>query len=384
MKIYSQDGILKATVSPDDNSTNQKEIMGDNVLNLSFTLYDYIDIDVNDYVDFLGERYWALERVIPNQKSTVAWEYSVKLYALESLIKRIIVLKLVDNEMEPVFSLTAPAREHVGLIVDNINRVIDGDWKAGEVVSTPNLTIDYSGTFVNKALDELASQAETEWWIEGTTVNLTRCEHGAPVKLGYRAGLLSISRDTNENTKFFTRLFPVGSSRNIDRSVYGFGRLQLPDGQKYIEQNTQYGIIEHFEESAFSNIYPRRVGTVGSVSNKQYTSEDGTPYMVYFFKDSGLTFDPNSYEIAGLVKNIVFQSGELNGRDFEVNYDSAKKEFEIITQYPYNDDTQLPGGTLIPKAGDKYILYNIRMPVEYYTAAETEFAAAVQIGRAHV
>jgi hypothetical protein len=378
LKLYSRDGVLKASVSPDDNSANQTEIMGDNVLNLSFTHYSYMDIDVNDYIDFLGARYWALERYVPNQKSTVEWEYSMKLYGLESLIKRIIVLKLADNEMEPVFSLTATAHEHAGLIVDNINRVIDGDWQVGEVVASSNLTIDYSGTFVNKALDELASQAETEWWVEGTTVNLIRCEHGSPVALGYRRGLLSVSRDTNENTKFFTRLFPVGSSRNMDRNVYGFGRLQLPDGQKYVEQNTQCGIIEHFEESAFSDIYPRRVGTVATVRSKQYTSEDGSPYMVYFFTDSGLNFDPNNCEIGGLVKNIVFQSGELNGRDFEVNFDSVKNEFEIITQYPYNDDTQLPGGALIPKSGDKYILYNIRMPNEYYTAAETEFAAAVQ------
>jgi hypothetical protein len=375
--LYNQIGQLKAKLSPDDNSTNQKGLMDDNVLNLSFTHYDCIAIDVNDYADFQGERYWALEQYMPNQKSTVEWEYNIKLYGTESLIKRIIVLKLVDSEMEPVFSLTAPAIEHVRLIVDNINRILNGDWQVGEVIATANLTIDYSGTFINKALDDLASQAATEWWIEGTTVSLTRCEHSAPVTLAYRNGLLSIARDTNENTKFFTRLFPVGSSRNIDKNMYGFGRLQLPDGQKYVEQNTQYGIIEHFEETAFSGIYPSRVGTVATVRNEERNSENGK-FTVYFFTDSGLTFDPNNYQIAGLVKNVVFQSGELNGRDFEVNFNSQSHEFEIITQFPYDDDTQLPGGALIPKTADKYILYNIRMPDEYYTIAETEFAEAVQ------
>ena len=38
---------------------------------------------------------------------------------------------------------------------------------------------------------------------------------------------------------------------------------------------------------------------------------------------------------------------------------------------------QLPGGLLIPKVGDEYILWNIRMPKEYYTLAEQEFAEAV-------
>lgn len=37
----------------------------------------------------------------------------------------------------------------------------------------------------------------------------------------------------------------------------------------------------------------------------------------------------------------------------------------------------MPGGLLIPKVGDEYILWNIRMPKEYYTLAEQEFAEAV-------
>lgn len=74
----------------------------------------------------------------------------------------------------------------------------------------------------------------------------------------------------------------------------------------------------------------------------------------------------------------MFQSGELNGRDFEVNYHAEEREFEIITTWPYNDDMQLPGGLLIPKPGDKYILWNIRMPDEYYGLAEQEFLAAVE------
>ncbi|MDR0833249.1 MAG: hypothetical protein LBN93_03555, partial [Candidatus Symbiothrix sp.] len=379
LKIYNQQNVLKATVSPGDSSTNSKGIMDDNVLTLSFKHYDCFSVDVNDYADFAGERFWALERYTPNQTSTLEWEYNIKLYGIESLIKRIINLKLVDDEMEPVFSLTAPAIEHVRLFVANINRAMStSSWKVGEVIATPNLTVDYSGTFINKGLDEVAGLANTEWWIEDKTINLSRCEHSAEITLGYHNGLLSISRDTNENAPFFTRLFPIGSTRNIDRTYYGYSRLQLPSGNKYVEQNTQYGVIEHFEETAFATIYPRRIGTVGTVRNEQRTGEDGNPFTIYYFTDPQLNFNPNSYEIAGLVKNVVFQSGELNGRDFEVNWNQTTLEFEIITQFPYDDDTQLPGGALIPTNGDQYILYNLRMPNEYYAIAEAEFAQAVQ------
>ena len=46
---------------------------------------------------------------------------------------------------------------------------------------------------------------------------------------------------------------------------------------------------------------------------------------------------------------LFFQDGELAGRDFEVNYNASTKRFEIITTFPYDDDTQVPGGLLVPK-----------------------------------
>ena len=74
---------------------------------------------------------------------------------------------------------------------------------------------------------------------------------------------------------------------------------------------------------------------------------------------------------------MTFQTGELRGREFEVNYDSEKKEFEIITQWPYDNDMQLPSEPLVPAPGNEYVLWNISMPDSYYPAAEQEFKTAV-------
>ncbi len=378
LKIYNRKGVLKLTVSPSENSTRQKRLMGDHVLGLSFTAFECVPLEVYDYVDFEGVRFWIAEEYAPKQTSTVEWEYDCKFYGIESLMRQALVLKLVDGENDPIFSLTAPAREHMALIVANINRQMGTtDWKVGEVLSTENLTLDYEGTYCDEALSMLADAAKTEFWTDGMTVNLCRCEYGDEAVLGYDNGLVSLERESADNVKFFTRLFPIGSTRNIDPDEYGYSRLQLPSRRSYVEQNTQQGIVEHYERDAFSGIYPRRIGTLSSVRSEQHTGEDGEPFTIYYVKDTSLTFDPNSYEIGGLVKQMTFQSGELNGRDFEVNYDTKMREFEIITQWPYDDDTQLPGGLLIPKVGDEYILWNIRMPKEYYTLAEQEFAEAV-------
>lgn len=379
LKIYNQFDELKLTVSPSDNSTRQRGVMADHVLGLSFVSFDFVRLEVNDWVEFEGQRYWLVEEYVPKQTSTVEWEYDVKFYGPENLLSQALMLKTVDGENDPVFSLTAPAHEQVALVVENINRQMGTtDWKVGEVIDTENLVVDYEGTYCNEALNKIADAAETEWWIDGMTVNLGRCEYGESVPLGYANGAESIDIASANGVKFFTRLFPIGSSRNIDREHYGAARLQLPGGAKYVEQDTHLGIVEHYEREAFSGIYPRRVGKVSSVRSENATGEDGDPFTIYYFKDEELSFDPNTYEIGGLVKQVTFQSGELNGREFEVNFDSKSREFEIITQWPYEDETQLPGGLLVPKPGDEYILWNLRMPDEYYTLAEQEFAEAVE------
>lgn len=387
LTLYDQYGSVKTTLSPNDSSTQDKEVQGDNVLSLSFTLYEYVSIDVNDYVDFEGERYWAVEKYLPQEKSTVEWEYNVKLYGIESLIKRFLVLNTVDGASEAVFTLTARPIDHMRLIVQNINDGMDHttNFKVGTVEGTDNVVIDYAGKYCDEALKELAEKVGVEWWIEGETVNLCRCEHGEEITLGYGNGLTNLDRDAADNAKFYTRLFVIGSSRNIDAERYGASRLQLPGGEKYVDVNTErYGIVHHFEQDAFSGIYPRRVGVVSAVRSENVTDSDGNPYTIYYFRDSDLPFDPNEYEIPGLVKHVSFQEGsELAGLGagddhyFEVNYNSGTREFEIITIWPYDDDTQLPGGTLIPKVGDRYILWNIRMPDEYYGLAERELQSAV-------
>ena len=62
LTVYDSNRQAKAVLSPDDSSTQVKAIQSDNVLTLSFTLYEYVALEVNDYVDFEGERYWLQER----------------------------------------------------------------------------------------------------------------------------------------------------------------------------------------------------------------------------------------------------------------------------------------------------------------------------------
>lgn len=386
LKIYDKRNRLRTTLVPDSSSTHHEEVGGDDYLSVSLDSQECVTLELNDWTVWEGRKFWCVETYTPKQTGRRKWTYSVKLYGAASLIKQALMLNTEDS---PVFSYTATAREHVALVVKNLNRWMGGitDWKVGKVEATGNIVVDYSGgLYGNDALKKIADEAGTEWWIEGMTVNVCRCERGDEVTLGYGNGLLSIERDSADNVKFFTRLFPIGSSRNIDAEKYGSSRLLLPSRATYVERNTELGIVEHFEQTAFQEIYPRRTGKVSSVRKETKKGDDGKPFDIYYFTDGEMNFDPNEYEIGGLVKRVTFQTGQLAGLGndedgehyFEVNYNSTTREFELITIWPYDDDTQVPGGVLEPKAEDTYILWNVRMPDEYYPIAEEEYATAVE------
>lgn len=386
LKIYDKRNRLRTTLVPDSSSTHHEEVGGDDYLSVSLDSQECVTLELNDWTVWEGRKFWCVETYTPKQTGRRKWTYSVKLYGAASLIKQALMLNTEDS---PVFSYTATAREHVALVVKNLNRWMGGitDWKVGKVEATGNIVVDYSeGLYGNDALKKIADEAGTEWWIEGMTVNVCRCERGDEVTLGYGNGLLSIERDSADNVKFFTRLFPIGSSRNIDAEKYGSSRLLLPSRATYVERNTELGIVEHFEQTAFQEIYPRRTGKVSSVRKETKKGDDGKPFDIYYFTDGEMNFNPNEYEIGGLVKRVTFQMGQLAGLGndedgehyFEVNYNSETREFELITIWPYDDDTQVPGGVLEPKAGDTYILWNVRMPDEYYPIAEEEYATAVE------
>lgn len=378
LKIYNRSGELKLTVSTSSSTTWNQELMKEYSVSASFTHPSYVMLDVEDYVLLEGVKFSIKKEYKPRQKDTQTYSYSVKFYAPIHDAEQVKYLHLTDGAYNPQFSLDGGPREHLQKWVENMNRIYGREvWRIGDVVVADNRTIEYNNVTCWDAATMIAEAFGTEWWTDGFTFNLSRCEHGEPVELGYMRGLTSLAQSENsDSVKFFTRLIPLGSTKNIDPSRYGFSRLQLPDRSKYMDRNTNYGLYEHVEEDAFAGIFPHYTGTVTAVRSEEKAGDDGNKFTVYYFKDSGMQFDPNGNEIVGLVKHVSFQTGDLAGRDFEANYDSKTGEWEIINTYP-DDKTQIPGGSLIPAVGNEYIPWNFRMPVEYETQAELDYKAAV-------
>lgn len=386
LKIYNSTGALKLTASPNSTSTVTREVMGEYAVSAAFTHTDFIQLDVNDYVLVEGVKYKLKTPYKPIKKNTQTFIYQVKFYAPIHDAEDALFLYEADGDTTTEFSYDGGPREHLQLWVDNMNRIAGAVlWSIGTVIAGDNKTIDYRNVYCWEAAfgsNGIAATFETELWADGYVVNLCKASRGEIVELGYQKGLTQLQPEENGEMRFFTRLFPLGSTRNIDPTKYGASRLQLPSREKFVDRNVElYGIKEAWEEDAFKDIYPKYVGSVTSVRSEQLTNKEGREYTVYYFKDSGMTFNPNEYEIPEYTKMLAFQTGDLAGRgneegSFEANWHADTLEWEIINLYP-DEETQLPGGVIVPQPGDTYIPWNFRMPDEYNTTAEEAYRQAV-------
>lgn len=384
LKIYDKANNLRLTASPNSSSSVTEEIGGECSVSASFTHTEYVPLDVDDYIEVEGVRYKVKSRYRPKQKNTQTYEYSVKFYAPIHDAEDTLML-FQEGETTSEFSYDGGPREHLQLWIDNMNRRAGGNlWSIGTVITAENKVIDYRNVKCWDAAfgsNGIAATFDTEMWADGYVINLCKAERGEVVELGYLQGLTNLAQEDNGEVKFFTRLFPLGSTRNIDATKYGYSRLQLPSREIYVDKNVDlYGVKEETEEAAFAEIYPQYVGTISSVRTEEKTSEEGRKYTVYYFKDNGMNWNPKDYKIPDLDYMLQFQTGELAGRGTDGSFQAAwhedTREWEIINVYP-DDTTQIPGGVIIPNPGDKYIPWNFSMPQEYITAAEQAYKLAV-------
>lgn len=384
LKIYDKANNIRLTASPNSSSSVTEEIGGECSVSASFTHTEYVPLDVDDYIELEGVRYKVKSRYRPKQKNTQTYEYSVKFYAPIHDAEDTLML-FQEGGTTSEFSYDGGPREHLQLWIDNMNRRAGGNlWSIGTVITAENKVIDYRNVKCWDAAfgsNGIAATFDTEMWADGYVINLCKAERGEVVELGYLQGLTNLAQEDNGEVKFFTRLFPLGSTRNIDATKYGYSRLQLPSREIYVDKNVDlYGVKEETEEAAFAEIYPQYVGTVSSVRTEEKTSEEGRKYTVYYFKDNGMTWSPKDYEIPDLDYMLQFQTGELAGRGTDGSFQAAwhedTREWEIINVYP-DDTTQIPGDVIIPNPGDKYIPWNFAMPQEYITAAEQAYKQAV-------
>ena len=415
MTIYDSEGRKVLDVAVDDNSYRNRAIMGDNNLTLYYSLAEHVEIPVGAYCNFENARYTLMRPESFKMKHSRYFEYTVIFEAPEAKAKIWKFRNPVDGRLK--FSLTAKPHEHLQMFVDNMNRR-DSGWSVGECIDGTEVLISYDHAFCYDALAQQASELKTEFDFNGKVVSLRKAEYNknSPLALSYGRGngfKPNVGRSNYGDNPPVEILFVQGGTDNIDRSKYGNSELLLPklqtiayDGTYFEDEdgfnaaNARTYVVDDLglsirradkEVSSLaedsldcSEIYPKRVGTISSVVVED---EENNFYDII---DNSIPASLNyeDYLIEGETMTIIFQSGMLAGKEFDVKYiHDAKggkkaRRFEIVPQEI--DGETMPNSIFAPKAGDTYAVFNCYLPASYICDNATKSGAEWDMFRSAV
>ena len=398
--ITLHNGDKEIGIEVKDESYSYEAIMGEDTLTLYFSHPGYIEIPVGSWCDFYGKRYSLKKDSNFKKNGERNFEYTLILETGKADAMLWKVRHTVDRSIK--FSYTAKAHEHLRLLVENLNRRSTG-WKVGDCIEGTEKVINYNHTYILDAFNQLAELYETEWQIieetvEGKqikTIHLRKVEYNKenPLKLSYGKGhgfKVGVGRTSGDIPPEI--ILVETTDRNIDYSTYGSKYLLLPKNKTLVYEGRTYKtdadgtcVMRADKELTTAKedsldctaIYPSRVGTVSAVIevNKENNFFD--------FVDKDIPEELNFEDclIAGESMTVIFQTGMLTGKEFEVKYIHEAKDkkearrFEIVPQEI--DGITMPEPEVWrPKVGDTYAVFGMQLPKAYICNDSTQTGAS--------
>ena len=388
-------GNVRFSTEINTGSRRKFSLMSEDYIVLKFSVEDPVYFKLGDYTDTELGLFELVDLYKPTlNDSTGAYDYELRLDAHYYKWKnKIFKFNPEVGGSEAGWKLTATLDVHLGVFLRNLSALgytykgTPFEVNIDSTVAKTSKLIVYDNTNLIDALTQMAETWECEWWVEDNQIRFGRCEFGDPVDFVINENVERMPREESKAT-FATRVYAFGSTRNIpndyrpvDESVVVNGivqkRLMMPTGVPYVDAYLDMTTEEAVEDVViFDDIYPRRTGTMSSVTPVERTenveNEDGSTtqqkYTVYQFKDTGITFSKD-YILPGEELRIVFQTGAMAGMDFAVTFnpDNLPEKLEDGSWNPQaqlweivrNEDygRMLPADTLIPANGDTYNLY---------------------------
>lgn len=387
-------GNVRFSTEINTGSRRKFSLMSEDYIVLKFSVEDPVYFKLGDYTDTELGLFELVDLYKPTlNDSTGAYDYELRLDAHYYKWKnKIFKFNPEVGGSEAGWKLTATLDVHLGVFLRNLSALgytykgTPFEVNIDSTVAKTSKLIVYDNTNLIDALTQMAETWECEWWVEDNQIRFGRCEFGDPVDFVINENVERMPREESKAT-FATRVYAFGSTRNIpndyrpvDESVVVNGivqkRLMMPTGVPYVDAYLDMTTEEAVEDVViFDYIYPRRTGTMSSVTPVERTgnveNEGSTTqqkYTVYQFKDTGITFSKD-YILPGEELRIVFQTGVMAGMDFAVTFnpDNLPEKLEDGSWNPQaqlweivrNEDygRMLPADTLIPSNGDTYNLY---------------------------
>lgn len=407
--------ILKSVIETAD-CKKYEELMSLCYISLSWDDENNIQLPAGSYIEYNGEKYRLIEPYDPSFKDESTFQYTPKFYDKIALWSKKPLFLVTDTGEETDWSMTAYPGQFMEAVVRALSKYTGETFTYSVDASIAQSTMEYI-SFQNKnifdGLTEIANKWDVEWWVEGNIIHLSKCQYGEPITLevGKNVGIPTV---TNNKDGYFTRFYAFGSTKNITQEYDDGGftnglvnkRLTLnpslyPGG--YMDIRPDLHPEEVFVKTLiFDNIFPSSKLVISGVRAelKDYIDSDGNKiqvgesegkplykqYAIWYFKIDGFNFNNSTYDkddnpegmlLSGLDLSVIFESGQLDGRDFKLTYHEKTQEYEI--NFVEESGSIIVPGTvsLIPADGDNIVLYNIRMPEEYVSSSQEELAEAL-------
>lgn len=371
----------------DTSSYRYQAIMGEHSLNLYFSSPEYVDIPVGAYCIYQNKKFSLTCPENFKKNSDREYSYTLILNDCRASLEKYKVRDIVSKRVK--FDYTAKPKEHLQIIVDNLNMRETG-WSVGICVDADEKTIGYNHTFCIDGLKAVADAFNTEWEIDNKTINLRKVEYNkdAPLPLAYGKGngfKPGLGRTNLENSKPITVLLVQGGNKNIDPSKYGSTELLLPKSQSLVYEGRTYVTdadgtyitrgdkpIADIEEDSLdcSNIYPKRVGTASEI----LVPDEKKNFYDFIDRDIPDNLDYDDCIIAGEQMTVIFQNGMLAGKEFETKYIHKERKFQLVPQEI--DGVMMPNDIYKPIIGNKYAVFGIQLPTAYVCDNATKAGAS--------
>ncbi len=378
---------VSIAIAAEDSSYRYRALMQKPQLVLKFSLPFFIEFPVGTTCIFQNQRFILTKPENLKKQGSRNIEYSMTLGTNEDYMGVWKLRNSVDRRLK--FSMCAKPHEFIEEIVKNLNRKDTSlNWQVGECIEATEKTVEFNHAYIDAALTDICNVFETEYEVEyvGTTVakiHLRKVEYfkDSPVALSYGRGngfVPGVGRSSETGGEPVKRLYVQGTDRNIDRSKYGSPELLLPKNQRleyegrtyrasddgtYIERVDKISSAIKEDSLDCSEIYPSRVGTVTSVVAVKPEKN------LYDIIDNTIpaTLNFNNYLIAGESMTLIFQSGMLAGKEFDIKYKHDERRFEIVPQEI--DGVTMPNETYKPNADsanpDTYAIFGCMLPDDY-------------------
>lgn len=336
-------------------ATYIKKVMGDHSLTFSFESSTVQTYKVGDTLTYKNEELVIRTPPLVIKQSSQSYQYTIVYEGMRYQLNDMPIMHLGDI----TFSYLGTAEQFLLLITDSM-RTINNAWIAGFSEETLEKWIDFDNETCLSALEKVCEMFSLEYDVIGHVIEL-RVKVGVDTNLsleyGRGKGLYQLQRSPIQNEGIFTRVLAFGSEKNLPESYAGKRlRLDIP-----LENNASlYGlkVTTYIDDE----IYPSFTGVVQSIK------ESGLRFI-----DDTIDFDIKAHLLEGVVGKVVFQSGELTGKQFEINFIGGD---EIgIKSIVESDDYKYPNDTFKIKVGDTYTLVDIKMPNSYIDAALVKLEA---------